>query len=593
MPDMTSGVDKTSTEINVIIFGETGSGKSTLINYLTNLFHNGSLTNLKVSIPTQYLQSNVAEHCTNDIACHPTDHCRKYQYKVKGVYFNFYDTSGYSVENDNLEKIFQCLKVLDHLTALVLVANGTQARLTINIKPILQRFHEYIPDIFHKNLIVILTHCTSHTVNFDTVKFFQHVPRFYMQNSAFSSDPQAWSRQTLDILEYDWTRGIDTMNEFIKCLLLLTPIATRCLIEMQRDRDTIRSILHESRLTMIELQSIEDELITLEETSRIHSVNLQKQTTQTKTIQVNEIVFTPYHNTLCLQCNTVCHERCSLMETTQIGANAFRRCTVMNSGRCTRCVGHCSSDMHYHDCRLIKPVSRTLKYTIPTLSNDSTEEKCRTIQQTKDLLEQLLQNQIEKIRKTCLHLKTHCQSFNLVEELYTFIQLLNNDLIAIKSTSAIERTRKVIKELQLLANGNSPMRSSSSTSKYAKCTTEQLIDITGRLLKKHFMMIDELHQRCQGNSICYLSSAQLLTLCEYYRSSQQLDIEKLTTLRSKLQSEIEQLTHSNPLKILSVPVDKLLHLTAIRLCLQHINVHDEEVNLLDIFSHRDYKRTDQ
>lgn len=50
----------------ILIFGESGAGKSTLINTLTNYLRNGSLNNLKISIPTMYLKPteefNNSEH---------------------------------------------------------------------------------------------------------------------------------------------------------------------------------------------------------------------------------------------------------------------------------------------------------------------------------------------------------------------------------------------------------------------------------------------------------------------------------------------------------------------------------------------------
>jgi hypothetical protein len=237
------------------------------------------------------------ENSLGDITRRKTSECTKYQFEVKGVYFNFFDTpgindtGGYLADNENLDKIFQCLQSLEYLTALVFVLNGTQPRLTINIKNVLERFHDRIPDIFYSNIILILTSCSSHTVNLDSIKLLNHPPIFHMQNSAFSSDPQTWTEQTREILQRDWNISIQTMNDFIKTLLLLPPISTEVLSNINNERDTVRSVLHESRLMIMELQHIEDELIALEQASHIYSENLEKYTTEndthTKTIQVN------------------------------------------------------------------------------------------------------------------------------------------------------------------------------------------------------------------------------------------------------------------------------------------------------------------
>lgn len=218
------------------------------------------------------------EEFLDDLTRCKTRQCTQYQYKVEQVNFNFFDTPGinntddYLSDNEHFEKIFQCIQSVNYLSALIFVLNGTQTRLTINIKNILERLHDRLPDIFYSNIILILTNCSSYTVNFESIKFINHPPMFYMQNSAFSSDPKTWSQQTFEILQADWNRSIQTMNELIKTLVLLTPIPTQSLTEISNHRNSIRSILHKTRLIITELQQIEDELT--------------ENNTQTKTIQV-------------------------------------------------------------------------------------------------------------------------------------------------------------------------------------------------------------------------------------------------------------------------------------------------------------------
>lgn len=400
-----------------------------------------------------------------------TSKCTRYKYIVEQVHFNFFDTpgindtGGYLSDNENVDRIFECIQTLQHLTALVLVLNGTQARLTINIKNVLERFRDRIPDVLYRNVLVILTNCASHTVNFGSVKLLNHAPIFHMQNSAFSSDAQTWTSQTRDILQRDWIISMQTMNEFIKTLLTLTPVSTESLSEMNDDKNAIRSVLHESRLMIMELQHIEDELAALEQASNIYSANIEKYASTsgqpTKSIQVNEITVTSYHNTICLKCNTVCHERCSLTETTRVGERVFRRCTVIVNGRCTVCPGKCSYDIHYHDRRLIKNVPRTLKVAISSMANKYTEArkdkaacetKCETVQETKRMIEQSLQEQFSKVRDACLRVKKNCKGFNVAEELCIFVNFLKNDMNSLRSQTVVRKATKFVEKLEILAD---------------------------------------------------------------------------------------------------------------------------------------------
>lgn len=269
----------------------------------------------------------------------------------------------------------------------------------------------------------------------------------------------------------------------------------------------------------------------------------------------------------------------------------------MNNGRCLVCPNKCSSNMHYHDRRLINTVTRTLKFAMKRYIDRG---KDRTIQETKHSIENLLEEQYNEIHDTCTHIQNNCHGFNITEELYRFIKLLKNDIISLRSDSVIDNARKLIERLEILANNNStgtckssrskrkkrnqlPMISDNPTyqkldllnnEKYAEYTIEELIDLTHQSIEKHTLISQELNRRCQGTSIGYLSVTELLTLCEYYTLSRHLTLDELNHLHEQLQLEIQQSTDSDPLEILSVPTEKLLHLTAIKLCLQNLDKYE-------------------
>ena len=119
----------------------------------------------------------------------------------------------------------------------------------------------------------------------------------------------------------------------------------------------------------------------------------------------------------------------------------------------------------------------------------------------------------------------------------------------------------------------SPSFECPSSRKYAEYSTERLIELSRESSDECKLIAKELNRRCGGNSIGYLSSMQLLTLCEYYASSRLLSPDELVRVHSQLQLDVQQLTDHDPFEILAVPTDKLLHLAALTLCLQNTTRH--------------------
>jgi hypothetical protein len=125
--------------VTCMVLGETGSGKSTVINTLTNYFMSGSPSDLKVSIPTKFHTQNVhgSRHSERDQSQSMTNDCTTYTFRdprgsdrvieiidTPGLA----DTRGAKQDEINMELILKAAEKAKSLSAIILVVNGSVAR---------------------------------------------------------------------------------------------------------------------------------------------------------------------------------------------------------------------------------------------------------------------------------------------------------------------------------------------------------------------------------------------------------------------------------------------------------------------------------
>jgi len=240
--------------------GETGSGKSTFINYLANFFSHGSLSSLKVLIPSRFHTESIesterachSEANPTDVTASQTQECRTYSFRGEKVNYKAIDTPGFSdtsssanhcVDDDVTKKILSAVSNTKSLQAIVVIINGTHPRLTDSARNALERITGNYPATFSKNMLVVFTSCTAATKNFDESTLpFKPKRIFVMNNSAFSfqtKQMQEWEESERQIQNFNWQQAMKQIQAFVLCLKDMSSKSTKVFRQMLDSRSEL------------------------------------------------------------------------------------------------------------------------------------------------------------------------------------------------------------------------------------------------------------------------------------------------------------------------------------------------------------------
>ncbi|CAF1559846.1 unnamed protein product, partial [Didymodactylos carnosus] len=153
------------------------------------------------------------------------------------------DTKGVQHDNENLAHIFDTILESRDVTAILLLLNGAQGRHITTVKNVLTRIEDRLPNNILSNVIIILTNCRSHSVNFDPEKvgLSTKATVLYMQNSAFSSHPNTWNAEIVSALQRDWDASTSDIKNLICHIRSLLSVPMSTLYDIQQDRHRIKS----------------------------------------------------------------------------------------------------------------------------------------------------------------------------------------------------------------------------------------------------------------------------------------------------------------------------------------------------------------
>ncbi|KAH3758123.1 hypothetical protein Pelo_10064 [Pelomyxa schiedti] len=468
---------KTNTDDVVLLLGETGSGKSTVVNTLTNYFLSGTLDDLHIAIPTKFLAQTEKQFKTNETNCgdrsqSQTDSCNAYKfdyidYARRKCTFTLIDTPGLSdsrgssKDDENIAKIFETVTKQPTLSCIIIVVNGTNSRLTVTMNNVIQRLKGALPDAILEKVVVVLTNCRPDTANFDlnTLSWLKKRHIAYMNNTAFSKNPTEWTPAARKFLEVEWEESMQVCRNTVRFISSLGKTSSEAFSKMRASRFAILQELHDSRLQIAQLHKMQEELAAVEkEMTRLQAdAKSFSNFVVNKTVTKTELVDSNHHSTLCRVCSHACHENCGLSEITTEGDNAFRNCAAMTGDNCHVCPSKCSYKRHYHAKKTMRTVQVTLqevlqdmkdKYNASQTGAKRAMSQVTDIESAKTAIKLAIDGRIASLKKYCFEIKKLCSNFNLVDELHITIEQMKTEARSYQTLDARRSSDKMIESLE-------------------------------------------------------------------------------------------------------------------------------------------------
>lgn len=459
-------------DIVMVFMGESGSGKSTCINYFANFLTGSNFTEtdkysrMKTVIPSRTMplvNLHVAdkphsEANINSSTQSQTQECITYRFQWFNRAIHLVDTPGFndtniSKDSANIKKILTKMSELSFVTAIIVTVNGTPCRLHTGLKSALAQLRSSLPDAVFKNVLFIFTNCTTETFNFDLSLLSAFNPptnhMFHMQNSLFSRQDQSilQNPKSLKRLIDSWDDSVDVMNNIMKTVCSLTVSSVAEFENMRIKRESLTSDMEMFILKQKSLITIRNALEI--ERNRLSNANSDRaanqQFTQIMTIDVIEIEKKTYYSTMCAQHGDVlvCHENCGIGFSAQLNLEHFKRCAAADGNNCRHC--KCGMNRHFHSYQI--PVTKKASveqiiqakqtaYLKASCEANNIENRIRQLDSTCEQFRIEINTIRNQILTTMIGLKQICRHFNFVEEMSSKIEKLRMEAMTANNFSA-------------------------------------------------------------------------------------------------------------------------------------------------------------
>ncbi|UJR20047.1 hypothetical protein I4U23_023181 [Adineta vaga] len=252
---------KDDSTIKLLLYGESGVGKSTFINAFANYLQFESIEQARlgkalVLIPVSFLITindqfeerliefghDDANENHNDQGQSVTQHCKSYEFHLlNGQKLEIIDTPGFgdtrgqNQDDENLRGIFSYLDNVSHLNALCILLKPNVNKLNPTFRSSLMQILDFFGNDFHPNIFFCFTNCQSTFFSIGDTgpilrKFLQRYPEKKInlkKENTFCFDSESFrylvasgrsiqfDQQFIEQFQSSWKRSVEESNRFI------------------------------------------------------------------------------------------------------------------------------------------------------------------------------------------------------------------------------------------------------------------------------------------------------------------------------------------------------------------------------------------
>ncbi|XP_074474753.1 uncharacterized protein LOC141757809 [Sebastes fasciatus] len=407
--------DPNKTNKTILLVGETGAGKSALINALVNYAMEVDLEDdIWFQIVEEEEKKRQSESQTTDVIVYEIF---GFEGKTLPYSLTIIDTPGYGgirgIEKDatvdqRLFHLFRSSDGVHEINAVGLVLKAGENRLSDRLRYIFDSVMSLFGNDM-KNIVALVTHSDGVTpenvlealkdANIKCAKNEDDEPLHFRFNNCQSTQK---TKKNKAVLKAAWDLTKDQMGELTDYLKETSPQNLKTTVEVLDTRNGLAACIQnlQERMEMTELRQREikqtqEALKKYEEEMKSNEkfiVVIDEAYNDKVPVSEGRLGLWLYYNgaVTCNVCKENCHNPCEV-------AWFKEYCVVMKGGRCTVCTGNCPASDHVKEKWIYEPKTREVQKNLQDLKEKYEENKAGS--ESKLSLLETLQKEMEELQK--------------------------------------------------------------------------------------------------------------------------------------------------------------------------------------------------
>ncbi|RHZ62066.1 hypothetical protein Glove_344g51 [Diversispora epigaea] len=466
-------------EINVLLLGETGVGKSTFINAFVNYLKFDTLNDalsgdMEVLISSKFttmdkdyemrtvkIGNNDSNEYLENAGSSATQGCQSYKFSLGGDMFvtiidtpGIGDTRGIEKDMENFENILKYISSYEDLHGICILLKPNDSRLTIIFRFCIQELLSHLHKSAKDNIIFCFTNSRGTLYRpGDTLPALKEQLRALKKRSGveikttkstmycFDSESFRFLAAAKDGIEFDemdeksfeesWKRSVDESERLLEYLCLREPHKVEDTLTLNDARNIVLHLAKPLALAETLIQTnislVNDRKKEIDNCNESIQELHKKLKIPQKTI---DLIPLGYPRTVCTSCETQnvdgsivynahCHSHCYLnrVDVETVNNPALKKCSAMSNGRCNSC--GCSWQTHMHYTYDVKFTNKNvIDQSVRSMINDK-----ESFQETKELALRSLQRrraQLENEQKKITEINVTFAKFLRQSAIATF-----------------------------------------------------------------------------------------------------------------------------------------------------------------------------